>query len=55
MDRKVDVYCGHQWTETQCFQCEEFSPHEHWYHYPDEEQDSGGLEEVLEQEVDADV
>jgi hypothetical protein len=23
--------CSYQWTETQCFACEEFSPHRAWY------------------------
>jgi len=27
--------CGHLWLHTQCLSCQEMSPHEAWYHYPD--------------------
>jgi hypothetical protein len=28
--------CGHLWLQTQCFSCHAVSPHEAWYHYPDD-------------------
>lgn len=33
--RGVCPGCSYQWRNTQCFSCEEFSPHESWYHYPE--------------------
>lgn len=33
--RGVCPGCGHQWSNTACLRCEEFSPHLSWYHYPD--------------------
>jgi hypothetical protein len=35
--RGVCLRCGKQWKVTQCLSCREFSPHEDWYHYPEEE------------------
>ena len=32
--RAVCPGCGVKWPQTQCFECEQFSPHEDWYHYP---------------------
>jgi hypothetical protein len=33
--RGVCPGCAYQWRNTQCLWCDEFSPHETWYHYPD--------------------
>jgi hypothetical protein len=33
--RGVCPGCSYQWRNTQCLACNAFSPHEHWYHYPD--------------------
>jgi hypothetical protein len=30
--------CSHQWHETQCLVCHRISPHEAWYHWPDEDE-----------------
>jgi hypothetical protein len=29
--------CGEQWQDTACLRCRKWSPHESWYHYPDEQ------------------
>lgn len=34
--RGVCPGCSYQWRNTQCLACAAFSPHESWYHYPDE-------------------
>jgi hypothetical protein len=34
--RGVCPGCGIKWPKTQCHACGELSPHEHWYHYPSE-------------------
>lgn len=31
--RGVCPGCAYQWKNTQCHSCEEFSPHESWYHF----------------------
>jgi hypothetical protein len=33
--RGVCPGCSYQWRNTQCLLCEEFSPHESWYHHRD--------------------
>lgn len=40
--------CSYAWQDTQCLACFEMSPHESWYHYPDD-RDS----EMSETEEDA--
>jgi hypothetical protein len=32
--RGVCPGCAVKWPQTQCFRCDQFSPHEAWYHYP---------------------
>lgn len=27
--------CGMQWEVTQCLECQQVSPHKHWYHVPE--------------------
>ncbi len=34
--RGVCPGCTYQWRNTQCFACGEFSPHEAWYHQPED-------------------
>ena len=34
--RGVCPGCAYQWRNTQCLVCLEFSPHESWYHFPDD-------------------
>jgi len=29
--------CGYRWRTTQCLACQEISPHQDWYHYPEGE------------------
>lgn len=43
--------CGHQWERTQCFDCKIMSPHEEWYHYPDD--DAGDEERANEKDLAA--
>lgn len=39
--------CGYQWQNTTCLACDEMSPHEAWYHWP--EDDGHAREEQVEQ------
>lgn len=34
--RGVCPGCSKRWTVTQCLECRHISPHEAWYHYPDD-------------------
>jgi hypothetical protein len=31
--------CGYRWPQTACLRCRQWSPHESWYHYPDDRGD----------------
>jgi hypothetical protein len=44
--------CGHQWLETVCLRCHQWSPHEHWYHYPDGQDESADDEKVEREELE---
>lgn len=39
--RSVCPSCTYCWPETQCPACDEFSPHEAWYHVPPEPAEVG--------------
>jgi len=48
--RGVCPGCGVKWPGTQCLECQRFSPHEAWYHYPRDVEENGiGREEGLTQ------
>lgn len=36
--RGVCPGCGVQWSSTQCFACNQYAPHEAWYHYREPEE-----------------
>jgi hypothetical protein len=50
--RGVCPGCGQQWTETQCLECGEFSPHEAWYHYPDPQEETESTDVTQEHVVE---
>ena len=45
--RGVCPGCNVRWPKTQCLACQQFSPHEHWYHRPDGEHDEARREDEL--------
>jgi hypothetical protein len=44
--------CGHQWLETACLRCQRMSPHESWYHYPDDQDRSSENTEPYRKELE---
>jgi hypothetical protein len=47
--RGVCPGCSVRWPQTQCLQCDIYSPHEEWYHYPEPDkvcEDSEALQEA---------
>ena len=44
--------CGHRWLDTQCLGCAQWSPHETWYHYPDEQDESTDATKVEREELE---
>jgi hypothetical protein len=44
--------CGHQWLETACLRCQRMSPHESWYHYPDDHEGSSEDSETYRKEIE---
>lgn len=44
--------CGYQWLETACPRCRKMSPHETWYHYPDDEADAVHDTEIEREELE---
>ncbi len=42
--RGVCPKCGWKWIITACLSCKQFSPHEDWYHDPNEDSEEMGEE-----------
>jgi hypothetical protein len=42
--RGVCPQCGWKWIITACLSCKQFSPHEDWYHDPNEDSEEVGEE-----------
>jgi hypothetical protein len=45
--RGVCPTCSWHWIITQCLSCKQYSPHEDWYHDPNEESDETGKERTV--------
>jgi hypothetical protein len=42
--------CGHQWIHTQCLACSVISPHEAWYHFPNDP-DAAERKQIEKEEI----
>ena len=40
--------CGHFWAMTQCLSCKKKSPHEAWYHFPDDDERTRQTDKEME-------